>query len=67
MAGNKNSGRKKTSPTTHASAAVSVHLTAEAKDLITRAAKSVNIPAGRWLGNVGIKEARQMLGIVAGK
>jgi hypothetical protein len=67
MAGNHNSGRKKTPKNTHSTSHVSVHLTGEFKDLIERAAGSVNLPTGRWLGNVGIDRARQMLGITTEK
>jgi len=43
--------------------AITAWMLARDKTLIEAAARSARIPAGRWLGNVGVERARAMLGI----
>jgi len=63
MGGNKRSGRKPKNPNEHANQAVTAWMTADKKALIERAASMDNVPAGRWLGNVGVERARAKLGL----
>lgn len=41
--------------------AVTAWMPPEDKELIKKAAKVARVPTGRWLGNIGVREARNIL------
>lgn len=61
MAGNKNSGRKPKPKNERGTACISSWLPKPDKALIEQAAKAERVPTGRWLGNLGVKKAKEVL------
>jgi hypothetical protein len=63
MSGNKKSGRKPKAEAERADKAITAWMTADDKELIEKAAAVARVPAGRWLGNIGVERARSLLGV----